>query len=74
MEESIIGMFSVSILVNFKDSFHGYITCVYEPSTYGGRDDIWQEIFYLIGLCADRWCVGEILMWLEELRRSLLGA
>lgn len=52
------GLFSASIYVNFKDSFFGWITSVHGPSKYKGRDDFWQEILDLNGLCAGHWCIG----------------
>lgn len=56
--DSVLGRYSISIHLNFKDSCVSWITGVYGPSSHKVRDDFWQELLDLNGLCADNWCLG----------------
>ena len=55
---SLLGEFSVSILVNNEGSSSWWLSGVYGPSKASFRDRFWDELAGLSYLCGDRWCIG----------------
>ncbi|TYJ95647.1 hypothetical protein E5676_scaffold104G00740 [Cucumis melo var. makuwa] len=49
--DSIQDQFSISIRCKFNTSFSGWITGVYDPSSYRLTDQFWWELSGLYGMC-----------------------
>ena len=56
--DSLVGDFSVSILVEENNGTQWWLSGVYGPSTPFRRSDFWEELGALYGLCDTRWCVA----------------
>ncbi|KAM2738015.1 hypothetical protein PS2_025511 [Malus domestica] len=56
--ESLVGVFSVSIKIRELNGLEWWLSGVYGPCKYRERQDFWEELAGLYGLCSPRWCVG----------------
>ncbi|KAM2601691.1 hypothetical protein FF1_039826 [Malus domestica] len=56
--ESLVGVFSVSIKIRESNGLEWWLSRVYGPCKYRERQDLWEELAGLYGLCSPRWCVG----------------
>ncbi|XP_073049686.1 uncharacterized protein [Primulina eburnea] len=56
--ENLIGDFSVSIEIKWKDEFKWWFTAVYGPCKPRQRDFFWDELAGLHSICGERWCIG----------------
>lgn len=56
--ESLIGNYSVSIKIMEEDNIMWWLSGVYGPATYHNREEFWEELAALFGLCEGNWCVG----------------
>lgn len=57
-EECIEGKFTLSIRFTSNQSESWWLTGVYGPCRYRERNEFWEELASLYGLCGDKWCVG----------------
>ncbi|POO01038.1 AP endonuclease 1, binding site, partial [Trema orientale] len=55
---TLLGDFSVSILVEGDGETNWWFTGVYGPYSYNSRDNFWDELAGLWSLCGDRWYLG----------------
>ena len=58
IKESLVGEFSVSVLVEDEVRGDWWFTGVYGPSKKRQRKDFWDELSGLKVICSDRWCAG----------------
>ena len=58
IRDTLVGEFSVSILVEVADSSSWWFSGVYGPSKVYFRDRFWDELAGLSTLCGDKWCLG----------------
>ena len=58
IKESVVGDFSVSILMEDEIKGDWWFTGVYGPPKRRFRSECWNEIAGLKELCSDRWCLG----------------
>ena len=58
VRDSLIGKFSVSILVEVVGGSNWWFSGVYGPSKASFRDRFWDELAGLSTLCSKRWCIG----------------
>ena len=58
ISDSLIGEFSVSILVKGADSNSWWFSGVYGHSKVCFRDSFWDELTGLSTICGDKWCLG----------------
>ncbi|KAK9939072.1 hypothetical protein M0R45_015781 [Rubus argutus] len=56
--EALVGNFSVSIKIQANNGQIWWLSGVYGPNKAREREDFWQELAGLYGLCEPRWCVG----------------
>ena len=53
------GLFSVSCRFKFiEDDSSSIFTGVYDPTNYGSRESLWEELGAIRGLWGDLWCIG----------------
>ena len=58
VKDSLLGEFSVSILVEMEGNSNWWFSGVYGPSKARFRDRFWDELVGLSSLCGDKWCIG----------------
>ena len=58
VKESLVGDFSVSVLVEDESQGDWWFTGVYGPSKRRFRKNFWDELAGLKEICSGRWCVG----------------
>ena len=58
IKETLIGDFSVSVLVEEDSRGDWWFSGVYGPTKRKFRNDFWDELSGLKELCNERWCVG----------------
>ncbi|KAK9930230.1 hypothetical protein M0R45_027274 [Rubus argutus] len=56
--EAVIGIFSVSIKIQAINGQDWWLSGVYGPNKVRDKDDFWEELAGVYGLCGPRWCVG----------------
>ncbi|XP_028093340.1 uncharacterized protein LOC114293463 [Camellia sinensis] len=56
--EVVAGVFSLSINFRNRDNKVWWLTGVYGPIKPGSRQEWWDELAGLFGLCSPNWCVG----------------
>jgi exonuclease III len=56
--EAVIGNFSVSIKIQAINGRGWWLSGVYGPNKTREREEFWEELAGLYGLCGPRWCVG----------------
>ncbi|KAK9943830.1 hypothetical protein M0R45_009426 [Rubus argutus] len=56
--EAVIEIFSVSIKIQAINGQDWWLSGVYGPNKVRDKDDFWEELAGLYGLCGPRWCVG----------------
>lgn len=56
--EAVIGNFSVCIKIQVINGMNWYLSGVYGPNKIREREEFWEELAGLYGLCRPRWCVG----------------
>ena len=56
--DSLIGEFSVSILVKGMGTNNWWLSGLYGPSKVCNRDRFWDELAGLSTICGDKWCLG----------------
>ena len=58
IKETLVGDFSVSVLVGDETRGDWWFSGVYGPTKRRKRKDFWDELSGLNEICNDRWCVG----------------
>lgn len=71
--DSLVGTFSLSILLDFKGKGYWWVTNVYGPTNSRLWGFLWDELSYVYGFCSPHWCVRGILMLSGFLVRSQEG-
>lgn len=54
----LVGSFSLSVLLDFKDRGCWLVTNVYGPTDPRLRGCLWEELSFTYGMCNPHWCVG----------------
>ncbi|KAM6550152.1 hypothetical protein CsatB_021828 [Cannabis sativa] len=55
---SMIGEFSISVLIKTEEKEPWWFSGVYGPCSYKARSDFWDEMAGLSSICGESWCIG----------------
>uniref|UniRef100_A0A803QQM3 Reverse transcriptase domain-containing protein n=1 Tax=Cannabis sativa TaxID=3483 RepID=A0A803QQM3_CANSA len=56
--DSLVGEFSISVLINAEGKEPWWFSGVYGPCSYKLRPEFWDELAGLSSICGESWCVG----------------